>query len=117
MGLFDISIPFYLRSQLNSVKVLLRLFEVTGLADPGLATFEADNVRDEKDVPLEAYALPTLSDYAVPEDGSMELTVLLQECSLEDLVREVLASRGLMARQKGMYCDLLKVCSFVYILL
>ena len=97
------------RSQRNSVKVLLRLFEVTGLADPGLATFEDFTVWDEnKDEPSPAYDFPTLSDYAVADDGSEELRELLQVCSLDDVGKEVLASRALIDRQRELYRDLLK---------
>ena len=88
----------------------MRLFEVTGLADPGLATFEDFTVWDEnKDEPSPAYDLPTLSDYAVADDGSEELRELLRVCSLDDLGKEVLASRALIDRQRELYRDLLKI--------
>ena len=85
------------------------MFEVTGLADPGLATFEDFTVWDEnKDEPSPAYDLPALSDYAVAEHGSEELRELLQVCSLDDLGKEVLASRALIDRQE-LFRDLLKI--------
>ena len=88
----------------------MRLFEVTGLADPGLATFEDFTVWDEdKDEPSPAYDLPALSDYAVAEHGSEELRELLRVCSLDDLGKEVLASRALIDRQRELFRDLLKI--------
>ena len=88
----------------------MRLFEVTGLADPGLATFEDFTVWDEdKDEPSPAYNLPALSDYAVADDGSEKLRELLRVCSLDDLGKEVLASRALIDRQRELFRDLLKI--------